>query len=296
MLASAELVGVFAVRAVVFFGRARAAGGERRDGHGGEQRKREGGLMSLHAAQTCTERAGDYPSVRYTIVFNRRMRRRLPAAIGRSALYLRAMASVWVDPSKVREFADAKSFYAWLRKHRETEKEVWIKIHKVRSGLPSITPAEAIDAALCWGWIDGIRKSFDDRSFLQRYTPRGKKSVWSQVNVANVARLIATKKMQRAGLAHVEAAKADGRWNAAYRIKSSEAPSDLLAAIRASPKARAMYETLSAQNRFALTFRTLAMKTEAGRTKKIATFVAMLERGETIHPNGSGARRSAAST
>jgi uncharacterized protein YdeI (YjbR/CyaY-like superfamily) len=201
------------------------------------------------------------------------------------------MAAVPVDPSKVHEFANAKSFHAWLRKHANTEKEVWIKIHKVRSGLASITPAEAIDMALCWGWIDGIRKSFDDRSFLQRYTPRGRKSVWSQVNVANVARLIEEKKMQPAGLAQVEAAKADGRWDAAYGTKTSKAPPDLLAAIGASPKARAMYETLSAQNRFALTFRTLGMKTEAGRAKKIAAFVAMLERGETLHPNGKGPRK-----
>lgn len=196
-----------------------------------------------------------------------------------------------VDPSKVHEFADAKSFYAWLRRHAKTETEVWIKIHKVRSGLASITPVEAIDAVLCWGWIDGIRKSFDERSFLQRYTPRGRKSVWSQVNVANVARLITEKKMRPAGLAQVEAAKADGRWDAAYRVKTSEAPPDLRAAIHASPTALAMYERLSAQNRFALTFRTLAMKTEAGRAKKIATFIAMLERGETIHPNGKGPRR-----
>lgn len=198
------------------------------------------------------------------------------------------MAQVPVDPNKVHEFEDAKSFYAWLRKHGKTESEVWIKIHKVRSGLASITPAEAIDVALCWGWIDAIRKSFDERSFLQRYTPRGKKSVWSQVNVANVARLIEAKKMQPAGLAPVEAAKADGRWDAAYGIKTSKAPPELLVAIRASPEAHAMYETLSSQNRFALTFRTLGMKTEAGRAKKIATFVAMLERGETIYPNGRG--------
>jgi uncharacterized protein YdeI (YjbR/CyaY-like superfamily) len=201
------------------------------------------------------------------------------------------MAAMRIDASKVHEFRDAKSFSAWLRKHAKTEKEIWIKIHKVGSRLPTITPAEAIDVALCWGWIDGIRKSFDERSYLQRYTPRGKKSVWSQVNVANVARLIAEKKMQPAGLAEVEAAKADGRWAAAYRAKTSEAPPDLLAAIRASPAALAMYETLSAQNRFSLTFRTQAMKTEAGRAQKIATFVAMLERGETIHPNGKGAKR-----
>ena len=203
------------------------------------------------------------------------------------------MAPMTVDPARVHEFPDSERFYAWLREHGTTEPEVWIKIHKVRSGKPSITPVQAIDAALCWGWIDAIRKSFDDDSFLQRYCPRGKKSVWSQVNVANVARLVAGKKMQPAGLAQVEAAKADGRWDKAYRIKGSEAPDDLLAAVRAVPKALAMYERLTAQNRFSLTFRTLALKTEEGRKKKIAAFVAMLAKGETIHPNGAGAKQKA---
>ena len=104
------------------------------------------------------------------------------------------MASVRVDPSRVHEFENEQSFYVWLRKHWNKEPEVWIKIHKLRSGLASITPAQAIDAALCWGWIDGIRVSFDDKSFLQRYTPRGKKSTWSKINVANVERLIKRRK------------------------------------------------------------------------------------------------------
>lgn len=201
------------------------------------------------------------------------------------------MVALRVDPNKVLELEDGRSFYAWLRKHGHVEAEIWIKIHKVGSGLASITPAEAIDAVLCWGWIDGIRKGFDDKSFLQRYTPRTKKSVWSQINIANVERLTKAGKMQPAGLAQVAAAKADGRWDNAYSSKA-EAPDDLLAAIRARPKARAMYETLSSQNRFALTFRTLSMKTAAGRQKKIAGFVAMLERGETIHPNGKPAPRA----
>ena len=191
-----------------------------------------------------------------------------------------------VDPKKVREFEDEAAFYAWLAKHSTSEDEVWIKIHKVRSGKRSITPAQAIDVILCWGWIDGIRKSFDEHSFLQRYCPRGKKSVWSEINVANVARLTKAGKMQPAGLAQVEAAKADGRWAKAYRMKNTEAPKDLMAAIEASPKAKAMYATLSAQNRFSLTFRTMALKTPEGRKKKIRGFVEMLERGETIYPNG----------
>src|SRR6476660_977207 len=134
------------------------------------------------------------------------------------------MAAVRVDPNKVREFKSEASFDKWLGKAWDKEQELWIKIHKVHSGLVSITPAEAIDVVICWGWIDGIRKGFDEKSFLQRYTPRGKKSVWSQINVANVARLIKTKKMQPSGLAQVEAAKADGRWDKAYRVSKTEAP------------------------------------------------------------------------
>jgi len=203
------------------------------------------------------------------------------------------VAPVRVDPKKVLELEDGAAFYAWMAKHAARENEVWIKIHKVRSGKRSITPAEAIDVALCWGWIDGIRKGFDEHSFLQRYTPRGKNSVWSEINVANVARLTKAGKMQPAGLAQVEAAKADGRWAKAYRMAKGEAPEDLLAAIEASPKARAMYATLSAQNRFSLTFRTTAMKTEEGRKKKIRAFVEMLERGETIYPQSKVTRPAA---
>lgn len=195
------------------------------------------------------------------------------------------MPPVPVDPAKVHEFKDAARFEKWLAKHHASETEVWIKIHKVSSGLPSITPLEAIDVVLCWGWIDAIRKGFDERSFLQRYTPRGRKSIWSQVNVRNVERLIAAGRMTEHGLREVERAKADGRWARAYAsVKEMRIPDDLQAAIDAEPKARRMLETLSKQNRFALAFRVHNMKTEAGRARKIAEFVAMLERGETIIP------------
>ena len=183
-----------------------------------------------------------------------------------------------------REFKTGESFYKWLARNHDKADEVWIKIHKVGSGLKSITPKEAIDVVLCWGWIDGLRRGFDDKSFLQRYTPRTKKSVWSQINIDNVARLTEEGRMTPHGVREVEAAKADGRWARAYRSKGAAVPADLQAAIDAEPKARRMFETLSAQNRFALIFRTENMKTEAGRKKKIATFVAMLKRGETIHP------------
>lgn len=195
------------------------------------------------------------------------------------------MAPVMVDPDKVREFADAERFYAWLGEHHASADEIWIRIHKVGSGLRSITPKEAIDVALCWGWIDGIRKGLDDRSFLQRYTPRGRKSTWSRINVDNVARLIAEGRMTGHGLRRVEAAKADGRWDRAYDSgRQMKIPADLQAAIDAEPKAKAMLATLSAQNRYALAFRTHNMKTEAGRRRKIESLVAMLARGETIYP------------
>jgi uncharacterized protein YdeI (YjbR/CyaY-like superfamily) len=194
------------------------------------------------------------------------------------------MAPVKVDPKKVREFKTADAFYTWLAKNHDKEHEVWIKVHKKDSGLKSITPVEAIDAVLCWGWIDAIRKGFDEKSFLQRYTKRRGKSTWSQINVENVARLIKEGRMTEHGVKEVEAAKADGRWAAAYRIKDNQLPADLQAAIDAEPKAKAMLEKLSAQNRFALAFRTNSLKTEAGRKKRIAAFVEMLTRGETIHP------------
>ena len=155
------------------------------------------------------------------------------------------------------------------------------------SGLKSITPKQAIDVVLCWGWIDGLRKGFDDKSFLQRYTPRTRKSIWSQINVDNTARLIAEGRMTEHGLREVELAKSDGRWARAYKSgKDMVIPDDLQAAIDAEPKAKAMLAKLSAQNRFALAFRIHNMKTEAGRKKKVEAFVAMLTRGETIYPQG----------
>lgn len=195
------------------------------------------------------------------------------------------MAAIEIDPDKVHEFRDPEAFYAWLSKHHDRETEVWIKVHKVGSGLKSITPKQAIDVVLCWGWIDGVRKSCDADSFFQRYSPRGKRSVWSKINVDNIARLVAEGRMTPHGLREVEAARADGRWERAYGSgKGLPIPDDLQKAIDASPKARAMLATLTEQNRFALAFRTHNMKTPAGRARKIETFVAMLERGETVYP------------
>lgn len=194
------------------------------------------------------------------------------------------MAPMVVDPARVRTFEDKASFYDWLGQNHDRETELWIRVFKVKSGVVSITIPETIDVCLCWGWIDGIKKGLDEVSFLQRYTPRGKKSVWSQVNVGNVARLIEEGVMTPHGLKHVEAARADGRWDAAYRVSGATVPDDLMAAIKANPQARAVFDKLTAQNRFALIFRIDGMKTEAGRRKKIADLTAMLARGETPYP------------
>jgi uncharacterized protein YdeI (YjbR/CyaY-like superfamily) len=194
------------------------------------------------------------------------------------------MAPMVVDPARVKSFETAEAFDAWLAEHHDREPEVWIRMFKAKSGMASISWAEAVPVALAWGWIDAVRKSLDGVSFLQRLTPRGPKSSWSEINVGHAERLIAEGRMQAPGLKQVEAARADGRWEKTYRVKGAEVPADLQAAIDAEPDAKAVFEILTGQNRFALIHRTNALKTEAGRRKKIADLVAMLKRGETPYP------------
>ena len=198
------------------------------------------------------------------------------------------MAPVIPDPTKIKSFRTEAAFATWLGANHARETELWLKFHKKGSGLPTVTYAQALDVALCWGWIDGIRKGLDERSFLQRYTPRRARSIWSQINREHVARLTAASRLTPHGQRQVDAAMADGRWDAAYApIRSAtEAtiPDDLRASIEANPLARKTFQTLGRQNLFALAFRTNNMKTPAGRARKIATLVAMLERAETIVP------------
>ncbi|WP_438037488.1 YdeI/OmpD-associated family protein [Sorangium sp. So ce128] len=200
------------------------------------------------------------------------------------------MAPIIPNPDKIKSFPTEAAFEAWMAANHARETELWLKIHKKDSGLPTVTYAQALDVALCWGWIDGIRKSFDDLSFLQRYTPRKARSVWSQINTDHIARLTAAGRMTPHGQRQVDAAKADGRWEAAYApIRSATGatvPDDLRAAIEANPRARKTFQTLGRQNLFALAFRMNNIKTPAGRAKKIAALVEMLARGETIVPEG----------
>jgi uncharacterized protein YdeI (YjbR/CyaY-like superfamily) len=188
----------------------------------------------------------------------------------------------------VKTFRTQAAFESWMRRNHARESEVWLRIHKTASGLPSITIAEALDVVLCWGWIDGIRKALDERSYLQRYTPRRAKSIWSQINRKHVARLTKAGRMTPHGQRQVDAAKADGRWNSAYapmrEMLGDGFPNDLRKAIEASPRARKTFRSLGRQNLYALAFRTTNMKTAAGRARKIAALVDMLERGETPHP------------
>jgi uncharacterized protein YdeI (YjbR/CyaY-like superfamily) len=198
------------------------------------------------------------------------------------------MPPVIPDPKTIKTFKSGSAFETWMRKNHARESEVWLRIFKKASGVPTITNAEALDVALCWGWIDGLRKSLDEQSFLQRYSPRRANSIWSQINREHVARLTAARRMTPHGQKQVDAAKADGRWDAAYapirKASTDTIPDDLRAAIEASPKAKKMFRTLRRVNLFALIFRTNNMKTPAGRARKIAALVAMLERGETIVP------------
>jgi uncharacterized protein YdeI (YjbR/CyaY-like superfamily) len=198
------------------------------------------------------------------------------------------MAPISPDPRRIKSFRTEAAFAAWMKANHARETELWLKIHKKSSGLPTVTYAQSLDVALCWGWIDGIKKPFDARSFLQRYSPRRARSVWSQINRDHVARLTAAGRMTPHGQRHVDAAKADGRWDAAYAPMRSASvatiPADLREAIEASPRARKTFRTLDRQNLFALTFRTNNMKTRAGRARKIAALVAMLARGQTVIP------------
>jgi uncharacterized protein YdeI (YjbR/CyaY-like superfamily) len=198
------------------------------------------------------------------------------------------MAPLVPDAKKTRSFDSVKAFETWMAANHDRESELWVRMLKKGSGVATLTTAEALDVALCWGWIDGLRKGLDERSFLQRYTPRRPKSLWSQINREHVARLVAAGRMTVHGLREVEAAKADGRWDAAYapvrEVTAETLPADLRAAIEANPRARRTFQTLGKMNLFSLAFRTNNMKTAAGRARKISALVAMLARGETIVP------------
>lgn len=187
------------------------------------------------------------------------------------------------DPIEL--FATAAAFERWLRKHHAKATCLWIKYAKKKSGIPSIDWNQAVDVALCFGWIDGQAKSLDETYSLQRFTPRGKRSKWSKLNRERVARLTKEGRMQAAGLAEVERAKADGRWDVAYDSPSNmKVHADLAKALARSAKARTAFEKLNARNRYAILYRVHEAKRPETRARRIEQFVAMLARGETPYP------------
>ena len=180
-------------------------------------------------------------------------------------------------------FATAAEFEQWLAANL-THDGIRLQLRKKSSTKPGMLYAEALDVALCWGWIDGQKGSLDDDYFFNGFSPRRARSPWSQINREHVERLTKEGRMRPEGQAEIDRAKADGRWDAAYRQKDAEIPADLQLALDANPAALAMFAKLSSQNRFAILFRIGNVKRAETRTAKIATFVAMLERGETIYP------------
>lgn len=181
-------------------------------------------------------------------------------------------------------FADAAALERWLEAQPASSPGLWIKFAKTGSGVTSVTKSEAIDAALCHGWIDGQLDKYDDKHWLIRFTPRKARSKWSQVNRGRATELLEADRVRPPGLAQIEAAQADGRWDAAYAPASkAEVPSDLQAALDQSPAAAAFFATLTGANRYAILYRIGAVKKPETRARKVVDFVAMLERHETVH-------------
>lgn len=174
---------------------------------------------------------------------------------------------------------------AWLRKHHAKSAGVWLRIAKKGADDTSVTYPEALELALCFGWIDALKKNDGPRHWVQRFTPRSKRSIWSKVNREKALKLVGLGRMQPAGLKEIERAQADGRWQAAYDPQSaSKVPPDLQAAFDAQPGVQAFFETLDSKNRYAVLFRLQTAKLAATRARRIETFVAMLARGEKLHP------------
>jgi len=182
-------------------------------------------------------------------------------------------------------FSSRKAWATWLAKHHKTSVGVWVKLGKKQSGIASVSQREAVEVALCYGWIDGQAKSVDADYWLQRFTPRSARSVWSKINCARAEELIASGEMKSAGLKEVERAKADGRWAAAYDSqRTATVPDDLAGALAKNKTAREFFATLDSRNRYAILHRIHGAKKPETRVQRIATFVAMLAQRKKIHP------------
>lgn len=188
------------------------------------------------------------------------------------------------DSLPVMAFQSAKEWRSWLSKNSRASKGLWLKIFKTDSNEKTVTYAEALEESLCYGWIDGQKKSFDKQSWLQKFCPRGPKSIWSKVNIAHIERLTEMGKMKPQGLKAVELAKADGRWEHAYDPPSKMSiPDDFIKELRKNKKAFEFYKTLNKSNLYAIAFRLQTAKKIETRTKRMAVILEMLEKGEKFH-------------
>jgi len=188
------------------------------------------------------------------------------------------------DTYEIHAFKTGALWRTWLLKHHAAASGVWLRLYKKASDMPSVTYAEALDEALCFGWIDGQKKSYDEVSFLQKFTPRREKSMWSKQNIAHVARLTKAKRMMPAGVAEVTRAKKDGRWDAAYDKPSEmKVPAYFLQVLRAHPEAHTFFKTLNRANTYAIAWRLHTAKTEAARARRQEKLIALLREGKKLH-------------
>jgi uncharacterized protein YdeI (YjbR/CyaY-like superfamily) len=184
----------------------------------------------------------------------------------------------------IKPFRTPAAFEKWLAANHVKSKGLWLQIAKKDSGIPTVNYQEALDIALCYGWIDGQKRPYDQHSWLQRFTPRGPRSVWSKINTGKAEALIKSGRMQAAGLAAIRSAKESGRWESAYQSwGTADVPPDLQAALDGRPNAKAFFETLTGANRYAVIYRVQTAKKPETRARRIAQFVEMLDRRETIH-------------
>ncbi len=188
-----------------------------------------------------------------------------------------------MDEEEVIAFKSEKAFESWLAKNHAKVSGIWLRIYKRASGEKTVTYAEALDVALCYGWIDGLKRSYDEASFIQRFTPRRAKSVWSRLNIGHVERLAIDGRMKPTGLAVVEAAKSDGRWDKAYDSpKNVKIPDDFLLQLRKNSKAYEFFETLNRVNKYAIAYRLGSAKRPETRERRMKLFLEMMAKGQRI--------------
>lgn len=180
------------------------------------------------------------------------------------------------DPSRIMTFVTPQDLGRWLKSNHASESELWVKIYKKSTKIQSVTWDDVVTEALCWGWIDGIKKSIDDQAYLQRITPRKARSNWSKRNTTHAERLISEGRMMESGLVHIRAAKADGRWEDAYVVSEMEVPADFLAALESKPNAKRFFETLNKSSRYIIAYGLISAKKPETRLRRFEKFMDML--------------------